>query len=389
MKKLIVFLLSVVNKYCSESHRKDAKDEKKLRKLGDLCAFAVKKCQFHPTTLSGKTTKKSIALILLVHILPFLLAFPSWAQEPVVAFWETDPPPEEGWTVGDPISLRLRATYPADFQVVLPELSEQWEPFEVREQNLLDPIAQDNGTIVAVREATVVLWSPGEHETPPFAVHYRDAGGELREVLVPPVSITVASVLPEVDGDQGNTIEKHDLKPQASLPRPPVWPWLLLGVFVAALLYYAAERLLPRLRRRKDSKLEVVEPTDDRPPEIIAYEELDRITTLDLPARGEFKHHYTLVTDCVRTYIEGIYQIPAMDRTTGELMSSLRSVRVTGEPISLLRPLLEESDLVKFAKLHPAIEQARGAIIQARHLVDVTKPDRTLADDEVQGSPNT
>lgn len=336
--------------------------------------------------------KKFITLVLLAQIFPFLLAFPSRAQEPVVAFWETDPPPDGGWTVGDPIPLRLRATYPADLQVVLPELSEQWGAFEVREQTLLNPIAQDNGAIVTVREATVVLWSPGEHETPPFAVHYRDTNGELQEVFVPPASITVASVLPEADGDQGTGIEKHDLKPQASLPRPPVWPWLLLGIFVAALLYYATERMLPHLRRRKEAELEVTEPIDDRPPEIIAYEELDRITTLDLPARGEFKHHYTLVTDCVRTYIEGIYQVPAMDRTTGELMSSLRSARVTGEPISLLRPLLEESDLVKFAKLRPAIEQARGAITQARHLVDITKPDRTPVDEEPiteHGSRNT
>jgi hypothetical protein len=329
--------------------------------------------------------KKPATLILLAHLLLlFPAVFSSQAQEPVVAFWETDPPPEGSWTVGDPISLRLRVTYPADLQISLPEMPEQWGPFEVREQALLDPVVQDNGTIVAVREATVVLWAPGEHETPPFAVHYRDAGDELHEVFAPPLSITIASVLPESDGDQGD-IEKHDLKPQATLPRPPVWPWLLLGILVAALLYYIAQRLLPRLRRRKEAELEAAEPVDDRPPEIIAYEELDRITALNLPTQGEFKRHYTLVTDCVRTYIEGIYHVPAMDRTTGELMTSLRllrSAQVTGEPISLLRSLLEESDLVKFAKFCPTIEQAHAAVIQAHHMVDITKPDRTLADDE-------
>ena len=128
--------------------------------------------------------------------------------------------------MGDPIPLRLHATYPADFQVVLPELSEQWGSFEVREQTLLDPIVQDTGAIVAVREATVVLWSPGEHETPPFAIRYQDAAGELREVFVRPHSINITSVLPESVGDQGAGVQKHDLKPQASLPRPR--PLLLL-----------------------------------------------------------------------------------------------------------------------------------------------------------------
>ncbi|MCP4542336.1 MAG: hypothetical protein GY832_34880 [Chloroflexi bacterium] len=332
--------------------------------------------------------KKLIVLVLLIHIL--LLACPSQAQEPVVVFWETDPPPDGNWTVGDPIPLRLRATYPADWKVTLPELSTgstlpaQWGPVEVREQTLLDPIVQDNGAAVVVREATVILWSPGEHETPPFAIHYRDAGGELGEVFVRPLSINIASVLPESDGDQKASIEKHDLKPQASLPRPPVWPWLLLGIFVAALLYYAAERLLPRLRRRKEAELEALEPVDDRPPEIIAYEELDRITTLDLPAQNEFKRHYTLVTDCVRAYIEGVYQIPAMDRTTGELTNALRSARITGEPVSLIRPLLEKADLVKFAKLKPSVKQADTTVTQARYLVDITKPERTPDDDQAQ-----
>jgi hypothetical protein len=62
----------------------------------------------------------------------------------------------------------------------------------------------------------------------------------------------------------------------------------------------------------------------------------------------------------------------------------LRKARLGGEMIPSLRSLLEEADLVKFAKLRPSIERARDAVVQARHLVDITKPDRTATDDEAQ-----
>jgi len=327
--------------------------------------------------------KKLSLLVLTACLLLTLAVVQSEAQEPVLVFWETGPPPEGGWTVGDPIPLRLRASYRAGFEVVLPELPAQWGPFEVREQALLDPVAQENGDFIVVREATVVLWSPGEHETLPFAVGYRMDGGEPGQVRVPPITITVASVLPEGEGGQDGSVEKHDLKPQVSLPEPPVWPWLLLSMLAAALLSQGVRWLINRLQRTKSAEPGVqVEEKDERFPEEIAYDELDRITTLDLPAQGEFKRHYTLVTDCARVYVEGIYHVPAMDRTTAELLAAMRSERITGEPLSLLRPLLEDADLVKFAKLEPSVKQARAAIVQARQMVDVTKPERTPVDEQ-------
>ncbi len=321
---------------------------------------------------------KWATFILFVYLLLALAGVCSHAQEPIVALWEIDTQPEDGWTVGAPILLRLRVTYPADFDVTLPELPAQWGPFEVRDQKLLEPSENDSGHITVVRQATVTLWSPGEHETPPFAIHHRETADRLREVSVPPLSITVASVLTEGD------VEKHDLKPQASLPRPPVWPWLLAAMLVAFLLFLVGQELQRRWRQRRTAGPEATEPVDDRFPEEIAYEELERVAALDLPAQSEFKRHYTLVTDCARTYLEGIYRIPAMDRTTSELMLTLRKARLGGEMLPSLRTLLEEADLVKFAKLTPSIERARTAVTQARQLVDITKPNRATTDDETQ-----
>jgi hypothetical protein len=225
---------------------------------------------------------------------------------------------------------------------------------------------------------TVTLWAPGDHEMPPLAVRYRDADDELHEIMSPPWSITLVSVL-----EEGET-EKRDLKPQVSLPRPPVWPWLLGGLLLAALVGIAGRYLLIRLRRRMASTPPAVHLIDPRPSHEIAYSELDRIAALNLPDQGELKRHYTLVADCLRTYTRGRYEIPAMDLTTAELLASFRQARVDRDHTRLFRGLLAEADLVKFAKFRPLVDQAHAAVPQARHIIDVTK----IAEPEMQ-NPDT
>jgi hypothetical protein len=308
--------------------------------------------------------------------------------EPVIAEWAVSNAPEGGWTVGDRIPLRLSATYPADLEVILPELPEAWGPFEVLEQALLEPVEREDGMVTAARQATVTLWAPGDYQTPPLAVRYRDADDQLHETLVPPLSITVVSVLSEGD------TEKRDLKPQASLPRAPLWPWVLGGLLLAALVGVAGWLLLTRLRHRT-ALATTTAPFDLRPPEEIAYSELDHIAALDLPTQGELKRHYTLVADCMRSYVEGRYHLPALDRTTRELAAAFRQAHVDRGHITLLRDLLAEADLVKFAKARPPIGQARAAIDRARHIVDVTKlsnsetRDSGIRDSEIRLRPES
>lgn len=286
---------------------------------------------------------------------------------PVHLAWAVGDPPEGGWTVGDRIPLSLRATYPSSLKVILPQWPEAWGAAEVLEQRLTEPIDNGDGTFTAVREMTVTLWTTGDHQMPPLAVHYRDADDELHEIMSPPFSVTLVSVL-----EEGET-EKRALKPQVSLPRPPVWPWLLGGLLLATLVGIAGQALFIRLRRRMASTSAAVHLIDPRPSHEIAYSELDRIAALNLPNQGELKRHYTLVTDCLRTYIRGRYDIPAMDQTTAELLASFHQARVDRGHTRLVHELLVEADLVKFAKFRPRVDQAHAAVTQARHIVDVTK----------------
>jgi hypothetical protein len=305
--------------------------------------------------------------------------FAQTEELPVTASWSLGNAPTEGWTIGDRIPLVLTVTYPANGGVTIPALPEMWGTFELRQQQQRGPFDNNNDTLSVILETTATLWAPGEHQTPQFAVRFRDDHDQLHKVSVPSLAITVGSVLK--DGDT----EKRDLKPQASLPSPSVWPWILGAIFAAASTAIAGWALYSRLERRTLLASTSVPPPDPRAAHEIAYGELDRIAALELPAQGEVKRHYTLVADCIREYIQASYGIPAMDHTTEELAAALRQLHVDPSHSGLFFHLLAEADLVKFAEFRPSLEQAGAAIDQARLVVDLTRTDES-ADDQTNDS---
>jgi hypothetical protein len=182
------------------------------------------------------------------------------------------------------------------------------------------------------------------------------------EAAASPVTLTVVPVLAEGD----TTL--NDIRPQARLDLPANWTVLIAGLVLATVFAGGGLWLYRRWRSKSPAVI------DNRSPDQVAIDELARIDGLRLPAEGRFKEHYTLVTDCLRTYIERQFYVHAFDRTTSELKLSLSQSKMSPEHSRLFIDLFSDSDLVKFAKLRPALEEANQLTTRARTLVEVTKP---------------
>jgi hypothetical protein len=279
-------------------------------------------------------------------------------------------------TVEDRIVYTVRAEHDKDLVVDFPQLGSAWGDFEVLSQHPLRP-GTSQGRGITSKAYVITTFTVGGHTTPPPRVSYLDTQGKAHEVETDPIPITVTSVLTGTEGVT-STLDIRDLKPQAELPRD--WSWLLWAGLAGLVLVLAILALLWFMARRRKRTWAAVPAAvvDLRPPEDIAYEELGRIAGLKLIEQSRFKEHYTLTADCLRRYAEGIYGIPAMDRTTEEFHTALRRARVDGQQMCLFKDFLDESDLVKFAKYVPPVEEAQESIPHARHIVDVTKPERAL-----------
>ena len=305
---------------------------------------------------------KSIRLIiplLLIAIVSLAVVGSAFAESAVSAAISIN---DGEFTVGDPLPLVLSVNHPAGYEELWTELVSNWGDFLVHSQSAGTTIANVDGTETTSQIIDARLFSPGIFESPPLSVSVSDGTGQLTEIIAQPVSVNIASVL--VEGDT----ELRDIKPQAALPYVDYLPWIV-GVGVLALVMGTVYLLI----RRRRSQLALA-AIDNRLPHEVAFDELDRVEHLDLPQAGKFKVHYTLVSDCIRVYMEKTYHFPVLERTTGEIRSNLKRTKVSNEVAQEFISLLDESDLVKFSKFRPDIYSAQQILQNSRQIVEQTKP---------------
>ena len=265
-------------------------------------------------------------------------------------------------TVGDPVQLTLEVTHPAGSQVIIPQLDETWGNFEVRDQSPASTVANDDGTLTTRQTLDVTLFDVGEFQTPPWSLTVRDGAGQISEEAIPTVTLTVVPTLNAEDH------ELRDIKPQAGLAVPATWPWIAGGLVLVGALAVAGWWAYRRWRGQP-----LLAPAiDTRSPRQVAYDELARIEGLGLLEQSLLKEYYTLVTDCLRTYLEQQFGLPVFERTTSELRILFRGSELAPEHSRRFLDLFTESDLVKFAKFRPGLETARALLDEARDLVAVT-----------------
>lgn len=307
-----------------------------------------------------------------LHLLPLLLALllmtigqaNAQGNGPVMAKLSA---PDGQFTVGDPVQLTLAVTHPAGYQVILPQIAPVWGDFTVVSQSPATTTANGDGTETTTAIIDTRLFQPGSFDTPALEVSVTDGQGNLQAVTVAPAPVAIASVL------QASDAELRDIKPQASLPLPAVWPWILAGLAVVAAL---AAIIVWLARRQKVA-------VDNRLPHEVALDGLAFIEAMHLPEQGRFKEHTTLVSDTVRVYVERRYDIPALERTTGEIRPDLKRTDMSPEVMALLIAFLQESDLIKFSEYTPDAESADRLLARARMIVEATKP--SPAADEANG----
>ena len=85
--------------------------------------------------------------------------------------------------------------------------------------------------------------------------------------------------------------------------------------------------------------------------------------------KADAKVFYSVISEAIRRYLRAAYNIPATEATTAEIMQAVKSSTLADSAIDRLREVLEEADLVKFAKYAPTEDEKARYIEKARMLV--------------------
>ena len=133
------------------------------------------------------------------------------------------------------------------------------------------------------------------------------------------------------------------------------------------------------LYRRSRPRIKISQTfVDTRTPREIAVHELQRIGRLDLPASGNLKEHYTLVSAALRAYLGATF-LKAEDRfavsemSTEEISAAIEKLSLEHGIIRAALEILREADLVKFATYAPPVSRAYEATAQALSFVEETE----------------
>ena len=118
-----------------------------------------------------------------------------------------------------------------------------------------------------------------------------------------------------------------------------------------------------------------------------------RLNELDeklLWQNNKIKEYYSELTEIVRGYIERELKVPALEKTTDEILETLKdfndveTIKTSKETINKLKELLQEADLVKFAKSKPLALEIEEDRKDAEDIVSSLKPKPIIEDDELE-----
>jgi hypothetical protein len=214
-------------------------------------------------------------------------------------------------------------------------------------------------------QARIAFYRPGRRAVPLFGLPFMRAVKGVGRATLPSDSAYV-EILPLLPAGNPSLKDIRELEPGS---RPRLVPLIAGLLLVAGLLMAYVHR-----RKRRFSlpaRAETIPETPSPAPSalIIALDQLARLERERWPARGEVARHYEAAVDTLRGYLEAAENLPARERTTGELLWSLPPHLSQEGLRDLAAELLDEADLVKFAKLRPNPTAAAEFLEQCRRLL--------------------
>ncbi|MFV8752077.1 hypothetical protein ACNOYE_16140 [Nannocystaceae bacterium ST9] len=271
--------------------------------------------------------------------------------------------------VGDLLTLEVIVAFPKDHSVNLPS-GLDFSPLEL--VGVEEGEVESTGSDLRQRfTLELQYFDVGEASVPSFPITWIDPANEVHTHHVAPHAFVVESLL------------ANEAEPQVRGEDPPVsleYPDERLATILIAcaggiLLGGALLALWLNLRgRAKPIVLPPPIPAHER-----ALAELQRLEgeRVALLAEGRAQDYYVRLTEIAKRYLEGRFGVDALERTTEEIREILLGAARTRieplDPVELLR-FLEDCDLVKFARLSPAVDEAELALHTVRDMVERSRP---------------
>jgi len=213
-------------------------------------------------------------------------------------------------------------------------------------------------------------YDTGEYEIPAFDIKYKTKEGTEKSIKSAPIKIVV-------EGIKTSEAEKRDIRDiklpvmvkADTLVRNLIIICALFLIIIAGILYYF---LIYRKKLKVMANIEAIETL--LPPDEEAIKSLEELAKSTYFEEGKFKNFYSILSGIIKRYLSRRYLINAIDMTTYELTYVMKKkIRLTENIRARIIDILDECDLVKFAKFIPDTRRKLIIIDACRGIVEETK----------------
>lgn len=291
--------------------------------------------------------------VFLFAIFSFLLSTYTFAQQVTVQTDTTD------IRIGEQFLYQLSISDTAN--VILPKL-DNLKGLEIVEDKKLDTIKNN-----LIKKYILTGFDSGAYYIPSQQVYIRG-----RAFITDSILINVATVAVDTTKQKMFAIKSIREEPYVFDDFKPYIKWIVLGVLlIAALVYY--------LKTRKKEE-EIIEVEEVLSPLELAMSKFKKLDEQLLWQNNKIKLFYSELTEIVRAYIETELKIPALEITSDELLNYLddclkaETIETNPETLKKLKELLQEADLVKFAKSKPLSHEIEEDRKDAEDIVKQLQP---------------
>lgn len=322
--------------------------------------------------------RRAHALRALALLAALCLAFSAEAQAPQAAPTPSSgerapaptPPADDGATVqliGEPPeTLGLGETATLRLRVRLPEGAERIG-LRPAENPFVEAVGDTRSRNDDAPTLSVAVFRPGTYTFRAEAL-WVDSDGAQRRTRTEPITLHIPSITANEAAP-----ELAEAGPILALRSRNLWLIGLVGGLGIAALLAAVVALWRRLRPTPDEEVYTPPP---RPAWELALEEIAALRSeLNDREIDPIESHHR-ISEILRRWVERRYHIRAPEMTTYEIVTELNHRRLAlGQRADEIQSILEDTDLVKFAKFAPPLEGAITLLDQVETLVRAVKRD--------------
>jgi len=266
-------------------------------------------------------------------------------------------------------TTRIRIGEQMQYQIIVDETDEvQFSKLRLdslRRIEVVESFKIDSLKNRLIKKYALTSFDSGRYVLPGQTVFIRN-----KKFLTDSIIIDVATVAVDTIKQPMYTIKKIRNEPYTFGDIFLEYWWLLVLLIVIGLILYFVLR----------DKVKHYERISRIPPFDRAKQRLKELDSKNLLEENKIKLYYVELTDIVRTFIEREINIPALESTTDELLETITdfnsssNLNIPEETIIKLKKLLQEADLVKFAKLKPLFDEIEKHRNSAEVIIDKLHP---------------